>query len=51
MSGDERMEWLDDGVREKREEKSGQRLLDFGYEGASSGITGEVLGGRGPLGF
>ncbi|MHC4974300.1 MAG: hypothetical protein ACYTG3_18420 [Planctomycetota bacterium] len=29
MSGDERMEWLDDGVREKREEKSGQRLLEI----------------------
>jgi hypothetical protein len=29
MGGNERMEWLDDGVREKREEKSGQRLLEI----------------------
>jgi len=29
MSADERMEWLEDGVREKREEKSGQRLLEI----------------------
>ena len=29
MSANERMEWLDDGVREQREEKSGQRLIEI----------------------
>ena len=29
MSANERMEWLDHGVREKREEKSGHRLLEI----------------------
>ena len=29
MGANDRMEWLDDGVREKREEKSGQRLLEI----------------------
>ena len=29
MGGNERKEWLEEGVREKREEKSGQRLLEI----------------------
>lgn len=29
MDGKERMEWLDDGVREKRDEKDGLRLLEI----------------------